>query len=58
LMGAAALMEKMNATPTETQAIDATNITSSGNVLQVRFVTSDDQFASLLNSQLFQSVVH
>jgi hypothetical protein len=58
LMGAAALMEKMNATPTEKEAIAATNITSSGNVLQVRFATSDDQFASLLNSQLFQSVIH
>ena len=58
LMGAAAIMEKMNATPTEQQAIAATNITSNGNVLQVRFATSDDQFASLLNSQLFQSVIH
>lgn len=58
LMGAAAMMEKMNATPTEQQAIAATNITSNGNVLQVRFATSDDQFASLLNSQLFQSVIH
>ncbi len=58
LMGAAAMMEKMNATPTEQQAIAATNISSGGNVLQVRFATSDDQFASLLNSQLFQSVIH
>jgi len=58
LMGAAAMMEKMNATPTEQQAIAATHITSSGNLLQVRFATSDDQFASLLNSQLFQSVIH
>ncbi len=58
LMSAAALYEKMNATPTEKQAIDATNITSSSNVLQVRFVSSDDQFATLLNSQLFQSVIH
>ena len=57
LMSAAALMEKMNATPTEKDAIAATNITSSGNVLEVRFATSDDQFASLLNSQLFQSVI-
>ncbi len=58
LMGAAALYEKMNATPIEKQAINATDITSSGNVLQVRFATSDDQFAMLLNSQLFQSVIH
>lgn len=58
LMGAAALYEKLNSTPTEKQAIDATNITSSGNLLEVRFSTSDDQFATLLNSQLFQSVIH
>ncbi len=57
LMGAAALYEKMNATAVEKQAIDATNITSSGNILEVRFSTSDDQFATLLNSQLFQSVI-
>ncbi len=58
LMGAAALYEKMNATAIEKQAINATDIASSGNILQVRFSTSDDQFATLLNSQLFQSVIH
>jgi len=58
LMSAAALFEKMNATPSESQAINATNITSSANILEVRFATSDDQFATLLNSQLFQSVIH
>lgn len=58
LMSAAALYEKMNATPTEKQAIDETDVTSSGNVVQVRFSASDGEFASLLNSQLFQSVIH
>ena len=58
LMGAAALYEKMNATPIEQQAINATDITSSGNVLEVHFAASDDQFGSLLNSQLFESVIH
>jgi hypothetical protein len=57
VMSAAALYEKMNATPIEKQAINATNITSSGNLLQVRYVSPDDQFATLLNSQLFQSVI-
>lgn len=57
LMKAAALYEKLNATPIEKQAVDATDITSSGNLLQVRFTASDNQFATLLNSQLFQSVV-
>lgn len=56
LMSAAALYEKLNATPIEKQAIDATDITSSGNVLEVRFSTSDDNFAALLNSQLFRTV--
>lgn len=57
LMSAAALYEKLNATPVEKQAINETNITSSGNLLEVRFSASDDQFATLLNSQLFQSVI-
>lgn len=58
LMGAAALFEKMNATATEKQAIDATTIKSEASTLEVRFATSDDEFATLLNSQLFQTVIH
>ena len=57
LLNAAALYEKMSGTATEKQAIDNTTIGSSGGVLQVSFISSDSQFASLLQSNLFQSVV-
>lgn len=58
LLSAAALYKKMGATPSEKTAIDDTKITSSGSTLQVDFSASDNDFASLLNSSLFQSVVH
>jgi hypothetical protein len=58
VLNAAALYKKVSGTATEKQAIDATTITSSGGTLEVRFSTSDSQFASLLQSPLFQTVVH
>ena len=58
LMNAAALYEKVGGNPTEKQAIDSTAISSNGGVLDVKFSSSDSQFASLLKSPLFQSVVH
>lgn len=58
LLSAAALYKKMGATPSEKTAIDDTNITSSGGILQVQFSASDNDFATLLNSNLFQSVIH
>ncbi|MGI8772213.1 MAG: hypothetical protein ACR2JE_12350 [Acidobacteriaceae bacterium] len=57
LLNAAALYKKMNGTPTEKQAIDATKIDSDQGKLEVSFSSSDTQFASLLQSNLFQSVV-
>ena len=57
LLNAAALYKKVSGTPAEKQAIDNTTINSSGGVLDVRFVSSDSQFSSLLQSNLFQSVV-
>jgi hypothetical protein len=57
LLNAAALYKKMNGTPTEKQAIDETKISSDQGKLQVSFSSSDSQFASLLQSNLFQSVV-
>ena len=42
----------------EKTAIDNTTIGSSAGTLQVRFASSDSQFSSLLQSPLFQSVVH
>lgn len=58
LLNAAALYEKASGTAVEKQAIDSTNIDSSGSTLEVAFAASDDQFSSLLKSPLFQSVVH
>ena len=58
LMNAAAMYEKVSGSLTEKQAIDSTDITSNAGVLDVKFSSSDSQFASLLKSPLFQSVVH
>jgi hypothetical protein len=58
LMNAAAMYKKVSGTATEKMAIDSTTIDSSSGTLQVRFSTSDSQFTSLLQSPLFQSVVH
>ena len=57
LLNAAAMYEKLSGTPVEKQAIDATSIDSTAGVLEVRFNTTDDEFASLLQSPLFQTVV-
>jgi hypothetical protein len=58
LMNAAALYKKVSGTPIEKQAIQSTDITSDAGTLEVRFSASDSEFASLLQSPLFQSVVH
>lgn len=57
LLNAAVLYEKLSGTPIEKQALEATNIDSSAGTLEVHFATTDDEFASLLSSPLFQSVV-
>ncbi len=57
LLNAAALYKKLSGTPAEKQAIDNTTIDSSGGILDVSFTSSDSQFSSLLQSDLFQSVV-
>jgi hypothetical protein len=58
LLNAAALYKKVSGTAAEKQALDNTTINSSGGTLDVRFASSDSQFSSLLQSSLFQSVVH
>jgi len=58
LLNAAALYKKVSGTPSEKEAIDNTTIDSSGGTLDVRFASSDRHFSSLLQSTLFQSVVH
>ncbi len=57
LLNAAALYKKMSGTAAEKEAIDNTTIDSSGGLLDVSFASSDSQFSSLLQSDLFQSVV-
>lgn len=58
LLNAAAVYEKASGTATEKQAIDNTSIDSSGTTLEVAFSASDSQFSSLLQSPLFEDVVH
>lgn len=58
LMNAAAMYEKMSGTPIEKQAIENTDIASSAGTLTVSYSSTDDAFATLLHSSLFQSVVH
>jgi hypothetical protein len=57
LLNAAAMYEKVSGTAIEKQAIDSTTIDSSAGMLSVKFVASDSQFSSLLQSPLFQNVV-
>jgi hypothetical protein len=57
LLNAAALYKKMSGTDAEKQAIDSTSINSSGGTLDVSFASSDSQFTSLLQSDLFKTVV-
>jgi hypothetical protein len=52
------MYEKVSGTAIEKQAIDSTTIDSSAGMLSVKFVASDSQFSSLLQSPLFQNVVH
>jgi hypothetical protein len=58
LLNAAALYKKMSGTDIEKQAIDGTKIDSSSGRLIVSYASSDSQFATLLQSNLFQTVVH
>jgi hypothetical protein len=58
LLNAAALYKKMSGTDIEKQAIDGTKIDSNSGRLIVSYSSSDSQFATLLQSNLFQTVVH
>jgi hypothetical protein len=51
------MLRKAQGTPLEKTALDATEISSTGGLLTVEYSSSDSQFASLLTSPLFQSVV-
>ena len=57
LMKGVALLRKQQGSAQEKAAIDATTISSEGGRLTVDYSSSDSEFAGLLTSPLFQSVV-
>ena len=57
LMKGVSIMRKTAGTPLEKSALDQTTIDSNAGTLTVDYSSSDSQFASLLTSPLFQSVV-
>jgi hypothetical protein len=57
LMKGVAIMRKSSGSALEKSALDQTTIDSNGGTLTVDYSSSDSQFASLLTSPLFQSVV-
>jgi hypothetical protein len=58
LLSAALKVRRMSGSETEKQALSATSITSNSGRLSIHFATSDAQFTSLLQSPLFQGIVH
>jgi hypothetical protein len=58
LVKAGILYKKMNATPAEKVAVDNTTVDSDGNNLGVHFKANDQQFQSLMHSELFAAVTH
>jgi hypothetical protein len=57
LMKGVSIMRKTSGSPLEKSALDQTTIDSNSGTLTVNYSSSDSQFASLLTSPLFQSVV-
>lgn len=57
LMKGVSLMKKTSGTPLEKSALDDTTIDSNSGTLTVSYSSTDSQFANLLTSPLFQSVV-
>jgi hypothetical protein len=57
LLTAAVMLRKLSGSETEKQALSATSISSDSGRLSIHFATTDGQFASLLQSPLFQSMV-
>ena len=52
------LYKKVNATPAEKVAVENTAVDSDGQNVQVRFKANDQQFQSLMHSDLFAAVTH
>jgi hypothetical protein len=57
LLNAAVVYRRMTGDETEKMAMSDTDVTSSSGKLSIHFAASDNDFASLLKSQLFQSMV-
>ena len=57
LLTAAVMVRKMTASDTEKQALSSTDIGSDSGKLVVHFASSDSEFAALLQSPLFQTMV-
>jgi hypothetical protein len=57
LLNAAVVYRRMTGDETEKAAMSDTDVTSSSGKLAIHFAASDSDFASLLKSQLFQSMV-
>ncbi len=57
LLTAAIMLRKMSGSAAEKQALDATDISSSAGNLSIHFASSDADFASLLQSPMFSSMV-
>ncbi|MGD0154564.1 MAG: hypothetical protein ABSB50_00610 [Terracidiphilus sp.] len=58
LLSAAVMVRKMTGSDTEKQALNETSIDSDSGKLGIHFATSDTEFSALLQSPLFQNVVH
>ncbi len=57
LMQGAAMYKKVSGDPSEVAALNDTTIDSNSGTIDVKYSSSDSEFASLLKSNLFQSVV-
>jgi hypothetical protein len=57
LLTAAVMVRKMSASDTEKQALTSTDIGSDSGKLVIHFASSDSEFAALLQSPLFQTMV-
>ena len=52
------LYKKVSATPAEKVAVENTSVDADGQNVQVRFKANDQQFQSLMHSDLFAAVTH
>ena len=58
LLSAALKLRKMSGSDAEKQALSATTVASDASRLSIHFATTDAQFTSLLQSPLFQGLMH